>query len=635
MTQPHRALAKSPALRRGSTVEAAETRSLDLPWQIEAYRLARDVGEAGFVMNLTANTVSMCGFPARHTAEDGTTSEVSDPRVQRVMAGFVGPRGGAKELKRRLALHASIAGEWHLIGTEHLDGPTNLGVVWEALSVRELRIDAKGAIMRSKDGGAAERLDPDTTFVARGWIADAELSNRADSQMRRALPVCREIARHTRAIDATSKSKAAAGILFVPEEMSFGPEDDADTVVLEGDEDVEAQADAFTEELLRHLSAPIEDVDSDAAYVPLVIRGPAEMADKIKMVQLERKLDTVSSEMLEKAILRLAKILDVPPEVLEGKGGLNHWTGFSVDADFLAKHVSPLGELLADFLTVAFLRPMLEEYENMPAEEAATYSIVFDLSPVSARADEEASARSLHDRDLLADATLVRASGFEDADMPDDEERRRRKIERWVQRVPALAPQLLPLLPEFAGIVFEPIAPAPAAGGEAQPEDRVVDVQSGAELPQRNAIVDRLAVAADAAIERAVERAAARVVTAGRRHPDLGKKLASTPKLDVFTVVGPADLTALGVRIDDLFADAWDQFAAKAQVWLRDAAVAQGMTFAAADDMAVLSAGALVDRLNQWTLGTLHVGASRGANGLLVPHDLVEDVVSFRAGALV
>ena len=104
----------------------------------------------------------------------------------------------------------------------------------------------------------------------------------------------------------------------------------------------------------------------------------------------------------------------------------------------------------------------------------------------------------------------------------------------------------------------------------------------------------------------------------------------------MFTKVGPAQLQTLGLAPDDLFAQAWDRFEEKTQLWIRDWATSRGVPLAAADEMGLAAATQLSARLTEWTVSTLHRGGPAvGANGLRVPDELVEDVVSLVCGAAV
>lgn len=622
MQQPHRAMASSPSLQHVGDIKdtaRGSRRNLDLPWQEEAYALQHEVGEAGFVMHLSANKMSLCDFPIREVLDDGTEAETLDPRPHRVMRCLTGPRGGVKEIKRRLGFAANVAGEWYLLGTDVTDGITHYGLLWEVLSVREIRIDSTGKVARSKDGGPFVELD-DSCYLARGWFPDGSYSDRADSQMRRALSTAREVAIHGQVIMASSDSKVSAGILFIPEELDFADP----SLDLSEDEAFEA----FTDLLLKHLSAPKKDRSSTAAYVPLALTGKAEFGKDIRLIDLGRALDPVIVDLRDKALVRMAKMLDVPPEMVDGKSGLSGLGGgnvaVSIDNDFISNHIEPLGEMIADFLTMAYLRPMLEEFEGMTPDEAARYKLIFDPNALVASENGEATARALHAMDLLSDEETVKASGHDVADMPGPEELRVRRALRLIEKNPqTLAAALLPTIPGFEHVDVSKIqAPKPLFATDDQPVP----------LPQdAGALILQITTAADAALERAVERAAARVVSAA---PKDGR-FAKGDRLDLFTSVSPAELAGWGVTAGDLFGDAWDRFAPRVRTWVREYAVTGGMTATTADDTAALVVGEVCERLTDWALGNLHRGFTVGGNGFRLPTEIVEDALRLMAAAVV
>ena len=640
-------MAKSPALHKVEDTKQRR-RSADIGWQTDAYELAREVGEAGYVMHLTANTLSMCDFLPRRDVGEGMEAD-TDERPIEVMASLVGPRGGVKEIYRRIALHASIAGEWYLVGLTVDDGGDN-GILWEALSVRELEINTAGDVTRRRDGSLRETIDEDSdAYLARGWISDAEFSDRADSQMRRALPACREVAVHSQVIDATGRSKVAAGILFIPEEMSFGAEEE--------DLSDEDMMDALSQEVLEHLSAPIVDRENQASYVPLVMRGPAEHGQAIRLIEIGTSHAPAPPELREPALARVLRMPPIPPELVDGKGGMSHWGSYNVDHEFLVAHVQPLGEMIAEFLTAAYLRPMLEAFYDMSPEEAAEWTLDFDMSKVTTRKDAESSARALGDRDLIGDDAILRAHGFEPADKPTDEERKARIAMKLIQQQINLAPVLLPLVPGFEDVDMAPIKEALAAAQqqaaeaaapeEPKPEDEVTDAESGSEEPDQaeqreptaseaGQLVTRVAVAADAALERALERGASRLINQSKGDRTIKDRLAGVDKVEAFQLVGPAELSTLGLSAASLFAGSWDTFSPKARRWIREwSETTNHLSAPVADDLAALAVSDLCDRLESWMFMHLHRGVPLGVNGLRVPDELVEGALSLVLGPVV
>lgn len=666
ITQPHLAgKATTAALRkvRDTPKRGKEGNSYDASWQTRAYELASSeggVGEIGYLFNLSANAGAESDLVVEEWLIPGASEEDPEPigewrpskdrRAARVMAAFVGPRGGQAELKRRALLHLSIGGESHLVGTQAVtDAGVPSGIFWEFLSTEELRMDRAGTYTRRRDGSTQEKLSEDT-YVARLWRSDPGLSDRADSPMRRVLAIAAEVVVLTQMIEGVARSRLAAGIFFVPTEMSFAPEDDEDTDAGDGDHEGDDGIDDLTGTLLRHLSAPITDRTSAAGLVPLVIRGPAEMSDKIRLIDIARALDTWGQELRKEAIGRLATGLDAPPEILTGKGGLSHWLGANIDSDFIIKHVAPPSSLLADFLTHSYLRPMLEEFEEMDPEEAGRFRVRSDPSKLLSRADEALTARVLHDKTLISDHALVLTSGFDPGDAPSAEETRRRVALELVRINPGVfAKALLPWIPGFEDIDVELLGIDQGGGraggtpGQAPPVPTTSLPVDGGEAPVRSglgaALLDRLAVAADSALERALERAGIRVISAAGSNgkvndPTIRDRLAAVrDQAEALTLIRPEELRALGFTPAKLLEGAWDRLGGNVIAWIVTHLEGCGIDSATAHDRGVVAVMALREELDAYATAHLHRRPPRFGNGLRVPPELIARSLT-AAGAL-
>ena len=522
--QPNLAAVSSAALARIDAWTVPARRGHE--WQRDAFSFNELIGEIGYLNNLVANLVSTCELRVVETriGVDGLEmEESSDPRAARVMAAFTGPQGGQKELKRRAAMHLQIAGESYLLGTPLKDKfDRAAGFMWEFLSTEEIRVTAgqgKQQIKRNASGlsdGDAGLVDVEA-FIARLWRPDPRYSMRADSPMKRVLPICRELVVLSEVVDSIAKSRLSSGMLFIPEEMSFGPINETEAPNESDD------FDEFIATLVEHMSAPVRDRTSAAGLVPLVVRGAAEYGDKIRLVQLAQDLDATFHDLRMELLDRLAKGLDAPPEIIGGKAGLNHWSSYNVDADLIGKHVNPVGEMIAEFITVAYLRPMLAEFEYLSDDEVQRFELVFDSRILTARQDEGPAATGAWDRLALSDTSYLRANGFELDDYPSDDERKRRTLEKVLMADPGTyGPLLLPeLYPElsylFDGVEPTPVNAAPAAPVDSPaiadpaaamlPPQEVPTVSQGPSEPAVAAtgdLVDKLTGAADVALVKAL-----------------------------------------------------------------------------------------------------------------------------------
>lgn len=637
-------------------------KQVDQQWQTRAYDLASSeggVGEIGYVFNLGANTGSLAQLVVMelvtpNPTEDDPTPKpewrpTEDDRALRVMDYFVGPRGGRAELMRRALLHLGIAGESYLVGTNaETDAGVPAGIYWEFLSTEEVRADRSGKYARKADGQTPVAL-ADETYVARMWRSDPRFSDRADSPMRRVLQIAAEIAVLTQMVDAIAKSRLAAGILYVPWEVSFAPEDDEATDAVEGDEEAgDDGLDIFTQTLLEHLKAPVEDRSSAAGLVPLVMRGPADMADKVKLIEVARQLDKWCQELRQEALTRLGRGLDIPPEVITGKAMVNHWTGYNIDTDYIVKHVVPQIDLVVDFLTYAYLRPMLEAFEGLGPLDSSRFKIVGDPSNLLARPDEAATARVLHDKVLLSDEQMVQTAGFDTGMMPDADEWRRRKAIELIQIAPAVFAQaLLPMIPGFENIDVSLLGVTQGGGGAGgvpgqAPPPPSPTAGMDEPVPQSpTAIVERLSTAADAALERALEKAGIRVIAQcrgngkGSQDVTLRDRLESVrDQAQVFTLLRPAELESLGFTTEALFHGAWDRLYPKTVEWVAASLERAGVPRPAADDRAVIAAMALSKELDLFASAYLHKPLPRYPNGLRIPDEIVHRALAAAGASL-
>jgi hypothetical protein len=677
MMLPQRYLAKvsSAGLRKIADFDPAGRKGHE--WQRDAFTYNELIGEVGYLHNLTANLVSSCELRVVEIVPNpeggGTTmSESDDERVLRVMDAFVGPQGGQKELKRRAAMHYQIAGESYLLGTPLKDDyDIAQGVSWEFLSTEEIRVtkDGNRQVVKRNSAGISDNgpsgggdgfVDVDA-YIARFWRPDPRYSLRADSPMKRVLPICRELVVLSEVVDSVAKSRLSSGLLFVPEELSFGPLDESEEEGNDTDD-----IDRFIEALIDHMRAPVEDRTSAAGLVPLVVKGAAEFGSQIKLIPLAQDLDGTYQSLREELLKRLAQGLDAPPEVIGGKGGLNHWTSYNVDADFIDKHVNPVGEAIAEFITVAYLRPMLLEYEGFSDTEVDRFRLVFDSRAITSRSDEGPAASGAWDRLALSDLAYLRANGFTDNDYPDEEERGRRLVEKLILADPVnLGPMLLPKLfpdlePFFAqDAAAAPAEAAPAEEAPADPLDELVKGIPGAEV-RRNPtepapvtgpspvgaplaqpttqptgeapvgasidnLLDRLATAADAALERALERAGNRAISKAAKVPVLRDQFKAAPRNGVLAVMKDTDFRTLGVARDELVQDAWDNFTLRGKAWVADWLIAEGESTFVAEEIATLAMKDVARHLDEWLVGSIGKEIPVGKNGLRVPYDLISE----------
>jgi len=647
------------------------TAQQDRVWQEKCYEAPLSVAELGYLLQLQANVTALCEFPVRRWNEDTGRWEANDreaeevefdDRPENVMEALVGPNGGRAELIRKGAYHLFCAGEGHLVGTPIESGT---GIMWEFLSVMELYPDADGRLVRRKSGMTSEDVDflNEETYVARCLASSPIYSELADCEVRRVLPIVAEIKSLTQMVDATIKSRIPANILFIPEGMTLkgvGDVDDAESLGSDGTNGSLYDIDQLVDEIFEHVNQSQIDPMSAARLVPLILVGAGDQGQYIKVIELSRELDGWAQELRQEALTRMARGLDAPPELMSGRANTNHWTSAIIDQDFLVKHIQPIGQLIADFLTVNYLRPMLQVFEGMTEEEAFEWKVSFDPSPVTARADEAKSAQTL--RDLLSDEAILSANGFDKADQVSPEQRTERRVWQLIQQNPTLFAPLMLQLPGFEdwklddvleaiasqataqaaigvnetvvdeGKVVDPLPGTKAAETNAKTSDDIVDGTSGAEEPTRpeglSGLTDALIAEADMAVDKALGKAGSRIVSHLQGADDtLRARAKSASKQTLAATMTGADLKSMGTNPSKLLRGSFDELAATSRLLTFMHLTADGVDETVAGRYADDVSAALASRMETFMLDRFHDKIQKGPNGYRVPTSVVSSVL--------
>lgn len=451
-------------------------------WQADAYAYAEAVGEVNYALGLKAATLARCRLrpEVRKPGTADEWEETTDARVLRVHAALRPPLGGQGALLAAALFHLDIAGEAYLTGTAVKDLlGQDAGLVWEFLSVLEIAVKDGGGpgkpaqVTRNAWGTGSKGKEPveQNAYLARLHRASPAYSQRAKSPMQGVLSVLKQVVLLTQVIDAIAQSRLTANMLYVPWEISLGPTDEWENPGAA--EDGQGQSlDEFEQELREHLTAPITDRSAESSLIPLLMRGPALIdghptKDLIGIVDLARQLDDRFQGLRKEALDRLAAGLDLPPEMMQGKGSLSGLGGGnvaeSIDEEFIDAHIIPPGELVAEFLTVAYLRPMLQQFEQLTGPETDWFRYALDASSITADPDRSASATAGRQMGIISDEAWIAANGFTSDDAIDPDEAFRRKMLELSAAAPTiLAPFLLSLAfpdrPEIADAMVKAAA---------------------------------------------------------------------------------------------------------------------------------------------------------------------------------
>ena len=460
----------------------ARRQSASSSWQTEAWEYYDAIGEVKYAFNLVASVVSRIRLYAaaiqnpNETPAPISSVEKVDERLasaaQRALDRLNSAFGGQAGLLKDAALNLQVTGECYLVQVPERVG-SGLPESWDIRSVDELQVDQKGNYIinprRDIGGGNTTMMSqgsrdilklPSSSFVGRIWRAHPRYTQESDSSLRGLLDLCAELLLLNRTFRATARSRLNAGALYLPDGLSVAASPDPDYPYDENGEyneqyNAEEAADDFEDQLIDAMTTPIKDEDSASAVVPLIIRGPAELGDKIKQFKFERSFDPALAQRADRVLERIMQGLDVPKDVVTGLANVKYSNALQIDEALYKAHIEPLMLLIVDALTVMYLRPYLIANGYSP-DEVKNVCIWYDPSLVATRNDRAADADSGFEKMAVSYDAWRRAHGFSEADAPDPTEFALRLVLQKGMITPELTEAMLSTVsPEVMGKIRE------------------------------------------------------------------------------------------------------------------------------------------------------------------------------------
>jgi hypothetical protein len=522
----HRSLTAAATLVDITTAEGrtsyAKRRTAAQGWQDEAWLYFDAIGEISYAFTVVSNALSRVRLYTAHVVDpaaqpvpadpDNQTGQASIEILDRLNSAF----GGIPGLLRDAAMNIQVSGECLLV-----QRPANPFATppepesWDIRSVDELQIGADGrfVIMPREDGDKTSAIAlPKNAFVARIWRPHPRFSDSATSSMRPVLDLCAELVLLNKTFRSTERSRLNSGMLYLPDGLSVAASPDPDAFAgeqaeLADPDDVNSAFDAgafdiadqsdtdeFEEALLDAMMTPIADEESASAVVPLLVRGPADLGEKIRHIQFERSFDKSLSERAEHVLDRIMQGLDVPKEVVKGLSSLKFSTAQIVDIQLYQAHVEPLALLICDALTTVYLRPALRSL-GLPEDEIRKHVIWYDPSAVTTRPNRAEDADTGYEKHLIGGAAWRRAHNFTDDDAPTGTELAVRLMMEKGQMTPELAEALLTIA---APDIMNAVRQSAQAANPAPIPDDVTNILNGEVPPTGEAPAEPPAPSTDA-----------------------------------------------------------------------------------------------------------------------------------------
>ena len=484
--------------------KAARIYSPKQDWQGECYRHYKICGEARFAAKFFGNAVSRAVLSAAEIVKGEQREVKSGPAAKALEALFNG-KDGQRQMLEAIGIHLTIGGECYLVGRT-VDGDD----VWEIVSCLEMKVSGDRWQIEYGGGQPAVTLT-ESDVVIRIWTPAPDKRIEADSPFKALLPILSEIEWLTRHIFAQVSSRlAGAGILFLPQGMTFPP-----PPAIDGQESQAVnEADSFMLSLADAMMKPIEDPSSPSSLIPVVVTAPDELVDKAKLLTFWSELDANSMALRNEAIRRFALGMDLPPEQVLGmssnggtgggtSNGVSHWGAWQIEEATIKMHVEPMLDVVVNALTMGYLRPMLGEN--------ATSFVIYNTAALRLRPDRSKEAFELWDRGMISDEALRRENGFSEDDARDEEQ-----FKRWLLIKVAsgsATPEQVGAALGMLGVPMPTLDAAPPR--EAQPPPSLEEHPNEPRTPNESALI----AASEALVFRALERAGNRLRQAGGKPP--------------------------------------------------------------------------------------------------------------------
>jgi hypothetical protein len=431
--------------------------SSDTSWQREAWDFYDTVAEFRYVCDWKSQAASRVKLFITTVDESGEPDTDAAGPIP-FATTFLGGPAIQSQVIAAMVLHLEIVGLCFLIGQVLPDG----GESWDVFSLDDLLDNGDGTISIDTGTGPITVLDPNASVIIKIWRPHPRKKAEANAPARAARAPLREIVRADQSIAAQIDSRlTGAGILLLPKELTFtisganqddGPGDDGGT-------------DQFMTKLTESMMTSIADPDSVEAVVPIIIRGPGDQLDKVRLLTMSTPVSEATMTIRDGAVGRLARGLDVAAEVLLGMGNTNHLSGWQIEESNAKVHLANPLELICAALTEQYLWPAM--MGQVP--DYRRYVVWYDLSDLVQRPDRAADAQQVFDRGELSGTALRRENGFTENDQPTDDERRRHDLLEVAGKVPIAAPAVLSELLRDLGVNPANALPvAPAAGPGSQ-----------------------------------------------------------------------------------------------------------------------------------------------------------------------
>lgn len=436
-------------------------------WHSTSWHYYHTIGEFRFGCDWKGAMLSKAILRAsKKDPKTGNYEILYDGPAAGYMEDLFGDDDGRAEMLRLIGIHMEVTGKCFAVTYPDFGPYAGDEDIWRIVASTKLTRPSSPTDYYRIEGETIP-VDPGKVVCIEIWRPDPEDSKKPISPSQAVLTSLGQIEALDQHIAAQVDSRlAGAGIILFPSEMTFPTPPIPDGAV----QRQANTADDLMQIIQTAMSAALRNRADPASKVPIVITAPAEAISAIHHIKFWSDLDEKVIEMRDAAIGRLALGMDIPPEVLKGNGDMNHWSAWQSDESAIKSHTEPLLKIITSALAKAYLRPALKG--EVSDEELRYFSIKADTSEMRLRPNRSKEALELYDRGELTGQALLRETGFDDDDAPDEEE-----TKKWYLKKVAsgqTTPELVAAALKQLGLDL-PVEPAAPEGHEARPTPSLGD----------------------------------------------------------------------------------------------------------------------------------------------------------------
>lgn len=427
------------------------------------------IGEVHYAISRSARIAGYAKLQCVLLDETGAIEDtVDDGLAAEHVANIVSPYGGARGLIDRFYTLMKVPGDSYLIDVVDDDGDSE---GYHFMSPDEMDLTSFSrwkpgsgslrwiTVPHSPDGsiGGSSRFYREVAaenMLGRVWNPDRRYVDLTDSALAALDVECEALDLLTKTIKAKLMSRfALAGLFFLPDSIANARVTRSQNMI------AGQEVDNTVNYLIAAMTKNVRNWEDATAYMPILLRGPADAGEKIKHIVMDREVFQTDLELRRELIGRILMGLDSNQDSVEGGSSQSHWGAWAASDEERRIAVQPDLEIMCWALTRLVLHRKLLA-DGMDPSEIVKHAVWFDLSAAAVKSNQQEDGRQLRDRGLISGKATRRLAGLREEDEIDPKE-----YVRWVGAQTKNPVLMMHGLDEEKNIDWEKAMPAPIPPG--------------------------------------------------------------------------------------------------------------------------------------------------------------------------